>query len=97
MKNLLCFVIPYFGRFPDYFQIFLKSCELNKDYNWIIITDNELTNTPDNVKVIQISFEQLKNHVQSRFSFSISLDNPKKLCDYKPAYGYIFDQELKKL
>ncbi|HFI0095249.1 TPA: DUF6625 family protein [Streptococcus suis] len=38
MKNFNCtFVIPYFGSFPNYFPLFLKSCGYNRDYSWIIV------------------------------------------------------------
>ena len=41
-----------------------------------------------------MTFNQLKVLVQSKFDFPISLDSPYKLCDYKPAYGYIFESYL---
>ena len=69
MKKIL-FIIPYFGKFPNYFQLFLNSCEYNSEYNWVIITDNkEEYNYPKNVKIINKSFEELKEEIQ----FSIFL------------------------
>ena len=50
-----CFIIPYFGNFPNYFQQFLNSCKTNQDYDWLIITDNvENYNYPKNVKKIKM-------------------------------------------
>lgn len=97
MKNSICFIIPYFGDFPSYFDLFLESCKYNDGFDWIILTDNkECYNYPKNVKKIEITFEECKNFIQNRFKdFTISLDTPKKLCDYKPAYGYIFKDYLK--
>lgn len=90
-----CFVVPYFGKLPNYFSAFLKSCETNGDFDWIIITDDTYKyNYPNNVKVIYMSFDDMKQKVQLKFSFKVNLDNPKKLCDFKPAYGYIFEEEL---
>lgn len=95
MKNKVCFIVPYFGDFPSYFELFLKSCASNKEFKWLIITDNQKDyEYPENIRKIDLSFQDCKKIVQSKFDFSISLNNPKKLCDYKPAYGYIFDEYL---
>lgn len=87
-----CFIIPYFGKLPNYFQLFLKSCEYNPDFNWILFTDDYYKfNYPQNVKVVYTSFEKLRKRVAEKFDFPISLEKPYKLCDYKPAYGYLFE------
>lgn len=92
----IAFILPYFGEFPNYFKLYLKSCEFNKDYDWIIITDDKSKyNFPKNVKVIYETFEQLKKRISDKFDFDIKLDRPHKLCDFKPAYGYIFEDILK--
>lgn len=91
-----CFIIPYFGKFPNYFSLFLKSCEHNNEFEWIIFTDCDYKfYIPPNVKIIKFSFEELKIFVQSRFDFEIIINAPYKLCDYKPAYGYIFEEYIK--
>lgn len=90
-----CFIIPYFGKFPNYFQLFLNSCSYNTDYNWIIFTDNnKYYQYPPNVRIIKTDFISFKNHIQSFFDFNIVLDQPHKLCDYKPAYGYLFEKYI---
>ena len=91
-----CFVIPYFGKLPNYFPLFLKSCEYNPEYNWLLFTDDKTEyNYPSNFKCVYMEFSDLRNIVQSKFDFPICLDRPYKLCDYKPAYGYIFEDYLR--
>ena len=41
------------------------------------------------------NLEAIKQQVQKMFDFPIYLDHPYKLCDYKPAYGYIFPEYTK--
>lgn len=90
------FLIPYFGKFNNYFQLFLDSCEKNIEYDWIIFTDNnEKYRYPQNVKKINISFEEIKEKIQKTLGFDICLKTPYKLCDYKPAYGNIFKEYIK--
>lgn len=90
------FIIPYFGTMPNYFPLFLKSCAYNKEFEWIIFTDDKKPyNYPINVKKVDMSFEQLKEIVNKKFDFEVTLKRPYKLCDFKPAYGYIFEDYIK--
>lgn len=95
-EKLVGFIIPYFGKLPDYFPVFLRSCERNRQYDWLLFTDDRTDfHYPDNVKTTYLSFPELKQKIECCFSFPVSLPSPRKLCDFKPAYGYIFEEELK--
>ena len=95
MKRI-CFIIPYFGKFNNYFNIFLKSCETNASLcDWLIFTDDKTKyNYPDNVHVNYISWDDMKRFIQGKFDFEVSLNRPYKLCDFKVAYGYLFSEYL---
>ena len=95
--NKVIFVIPYFGKFNNYFQLFLNSCKNNDEYNWLLITDDKTKyDFPENVTVIYDEFENLKSKIQAKFKeIKISLNSPYKLCDFKPTYGYIFEEYVK--
>lgn len=93
----IALIVPYFGKFPSYFQLTLNSCAINSShYDWLFFTDDRTRyQHPNNVKFVYTSFENMKKIVQSKFDFRISLNRPYKLCDYKPAYGWIFAEYLK--
>ena len=94
MKKIV-FICPYFGAFPNYFNLTLKSIEYNKTIDWLIITDiKEKYDYPNNVKVINMTFTELQKKVQSHFDFDICLNRPFKMCDFRPAYGVIFKEYL---
>ncbi len=96
MNKKLCFIIPYFGRFPNYFPLFLKSCAANPDFNWLIFTDDETPyEYPPNVKRVLTTFAEIKKMFVSKFDFKIALDKPYKFCDFRPTYGYVFENYLK--
>lgn len=93
INKTINFIIPYFGRFPNYFQLFLNSCGYNPKFNWTIITDSrENYNFPSNVKVIEESFDETRQKIKDKFDFDIYLETPYKFCDLKPMYGYIFSE-----
>lgn len=93
--NKVAFIIPYFGKFNNYFSVFLKSCETNYNYDWLIFTDDDREfNFPQNVLVNYLTFEEMKNLITIKLNASISLEHPYKLCDFRPLYGYIFNEYL---
>lgn len=94
MKKI-AFICPYFGKLPSHFQLWLNSCWYNQDITWILFLDDKtLYNYPDNVQVYQWSWSEMIEHIQNRFDFKIMLKTPYKLCDFKPIYGYIFEEYL---
>ena len=40
MKSVVL-ILPYFGKFPDIFPLFLKTAEKNPNINFLIISDSE--------------------------------------------------------
>lgn len=95
MKTKIAFIIPYFGKFNNYFQLFLNSCATNKEVTWLLFTDNQDEyNFPENVIVNKISFQELKNQIQLKFDFPVELNYVYKLCDLRPMYGDIFTKYL---
>lgn len=95
MQARVAFVIFYFGRFPNYFPVFLRSCGHNPDYDWHIYTDNPKEGVwPENVICHRLTFSECQAWFQSKFEYPICLDTPKKLCDLKPLYGFILQEEL---
>lgn len=95
MKRL-CFIIPYFGYFSNYFPLFLKTCYPNKNFDWLIFTDDNTSyKYPTNVHKISMTFKECQRLVQSKFNCNVKLENPYKLCDLKPMYGYIFEEYIK--
>lgn len=90
-----CFLVPYFGKLPNYFNLFLKTCSYNQDYEWKIFTDdNVIRDLPKNVEIIKMTFDNFVSKARKKFNFEISLKEPYKLCDFKPAYGYILEEYI---
>lgn len=46
-------------------------------------------NKPSNVIIIQKTLNDIKIAASKKLGFNVSIDNPYKLCDFKPAYGFI--------
>lgn len=95
MKSI-AYVIPYFGKLPDNFPLWLVSCEKNPSIDWLLFTDDHTDyDYPENVKVTFMSFDDLREKIQRLYDFPISLETGWKICDYRVAFGEIFEEELK--
>ena len=91
-------VCCYFGKWPSHFQFWLDSCRYNRNITFFLVSDipTDEFRLPENVCVIRMSFPELHDLISTKFSeIKISLDRPYKLCDFKTAYGYIFDEYCK--
>ena len=95
MKIYRCLLImPYFGELKSYFSLFLKSCYYNSKINFLIFTDNTIIEKYKNVKIVKMSFFEYKKIFVDKIGHFVSLNSPYKLCDFKPTYGYVFEDYL---
>ena len=97
MKRI-AFVVPYYGKLPDFFRTWAYTAGYLKNQNidFFLVTDLLVPfELPSNIKVVEITFQELKQRIQTQFDFHISLETPYKLCDYKPAYGLLFSDLLR--
>lgn len=91
----IVYVVPYFGKFPDLFPVWLHSCKNNSSVDWLILTDDQRCfDYPKNVKVVYTSFDAVRERLQRLFDFQINLEKPYQLCDFKIAYGLAFADYL---
>ena len=92
----IALIVPYFGKMLNYFELWMRSCTANPNIDWILFTDDRRQfNYPGNITVKYENFVDFRNRFQSNFDFTISLNHPYKLCDFKPTYGYVLENELK--
>lgn len=91
------YIVPYFGKLPKGFELWLVGCKTNPSIDWILITNDKTQyDYPSNVKVHYCEFEEVKTRIQNHFDFEVSINTPWTLSFFKPAYGEIFRKELEK-
>ena len=88
-------IIPYFGKWPPWFNFFLKSCEPNKNFNWIFYTDCGVPKWyPENVTFIEITFNEYKKKVSESLNINFNPESAYKICDLRPAFGHIHKKDI---
>lgn len=96
MKNSICLILPYFGRFHSYFERWLRSVAFNDSISFLIFTNDRTPyEYPQNVHVEYCDFMEFAQRFQDYFDFEVSLKTPYKLCDFRPAYGTVLQEYLK--
>lgn len=93
--NKIALIICWFGILPQYFPAWVKSCEVNKKFDFLLFTDCMCNiELPSNIKVIPITFSEIKKRIQEAMQQNISLQEPYRICDFRPMFGLIFKQYL---
>jgi hypothetical protein len=89
-------IVPYFGLFPEYLPYFLLCCSYNPGIHWLIFTDQEKPlYCPENISYSYMSLEGFNKLATNKLGFPVEIDSAHKLCDFKPAYGLIFEDFIK--
>lgn len=101
-------LLPYYGQFPNYFQLYLDSLEINKDIlTVILISNNNLSNykVPDNLIQINLTVEDIKNRISNviykiygkHVSNKDIIPDLYKIVDFKIMYPLLFNDHIEKL
>ncbi|WP_132529813.1 DUF6625 family protein [Pedobacter psychrotolerans] len=95
-KPKIAIIICFFGDFPWYFPFFLHSCKFNPDIDFLIFTDNEYDfGSLPNLRAQKLSMNEIGDLASKKLGFKVNIDFPYKLCDFKPAYGFLFSDYIK--
>lgn len=88
----IALMVSWYGPYPWYFPYFVHTVSFSPTVDFIIVTDNteEIPNKPDNLKIVYHTMAELKENFSYKLGFSVNIDSPYKLCDFKPAYGFLF-------
>jgi len=92
--NSILLIIPYFGKWPLWFDAYLISISKNPTIHWLIVTDCEIPKEyPKNITFKPTQLQRLNKEVNNVVNANIPL-TPRKFCDLKPAYGDIFKENI---
>lgn len=94
MTSRLLLYTFHFGPLPEWFHLFLYSCELNPEVDFLLITDQDPGALPKNVRLLRQSFAQCLDNLQARLGIKVSWTTPYKLCDLKPALACLYPEYL---
>ena len=94
MKNKVAFIIPYFGKLPNFACFFFESTKHNFDFDFIFFTDIDTILETKNVFVNKMQFSEFKQLASKKMELDIHFTSAYKLCEFKPVYGKIFEDYI---
>lgn len=89
-------IIPYFGKWPEWIELYLYSCGKNPMVDFIFYTDCPLPKHQyKNTIFHQCTYNEYCNIISERLKINYNCKEPYKLTDLKPFIGFIHEYELK--
>jgi len=89
--NKIAILIPYFGKWPTWFEYFLFSCSHNTSVNWLFFTDCGIPSAGyENIRFFDFTLDDFNKIASQQTGIALNIKYPYKLCDLRPAYGEIF-------
>lgn len=95
MKNKICMIVCWFGKLPYYYDLWEKTCSNNPEVDFYIFTDQDYKSAYNNIKFIKMNLKEINKLFSESLRLNINIDMPYKLCDFKPAYGLLFNDYIK--
>lgn len=91
----LCVVVCYIGPWPNYFPLYLHSCAHNPTVDFLLLSDQAAPgHLPPNVRVEPMTLPAFNQLATAKLGLPVQVAEPFKLCDFKAAYGHIFEDYL---
>lgn len=96
-QNSLAIIVAYLGSLPWYYKYFIHTCKYNPTVDFFLLLDQPVDKSllPVNVKVIVKNFDEINALFSQGLNMPIKMEFAYKLCDYRPAFGVIFEDLLK--
>ena len=90
----VCIIGVYFGKLTSFFPLWLRSCACNPSVDFLLVTDQALSELPPNVHLLPMRLSEMKTLADETLGMETALTTPYKCCDFKPVYGVIFAKWL---
>jgi hypothetical protein len=96
MQIKIGIIVVYFGQWPDWINYFIRSCERNTEIDFIMFNDSQTSLSHyKNIRNVSLTLDEFNILASKKLGFKVRLNNPYKICDFKPAIGRIFEDYLK--
>lgn len=90
----IALIIPYFGKYPVWMPLFLETCRRNPNLTFFFYSDCEEIKGIDNIIFHSISWNDYCSFISEKLSAEFHPNRAYKLCDVRPFYGYLYEEEL---
>lgn len=94
--NKICLIVAWMGPFNDSFFLWMESVRKNPSIDFYVVTDQKETEgKPQNLIFVKRTLSEVKKIFEEKLGMKICLKQPYKLCDFKPIWWMLIEDELK--
>lgn len=93
--NRIAIIIPFFGTWPPWIELFFYSCTQNNEIDWLFFSDCEPPKSAQNIFFHQLSFDDYCLRASEKLKIKFRPTSAYKLCDLKVFYGALHRDQLK--
>jgi hypothetical protein len=88
-------IIDYFGKWPEWFPLFIESCRANPSVNWLFHTDCDVEELyAENVTFKKVNRQDQIKFISNKLRVNFNPSTDYKFCDLKPMVGYLYEMEI---
>ena len=91
----IAIISAYFGPLPNYVKYWMQSAALNGDIDFYIVNDHAPNKHPTNVHFISMNLSDFSMLASRKIGLQIQVKEAYKCCDFKCAFGLIFEDYLR--
>ena len=97
MNNEIGILTVFFGKCPNFINLFINSCKTQSNIDFIFFTDWDWENIdlPTNIIRYQTNLNEFNKLATIKTGINIDVKFGYKLCDMKPAWTHIYEDYLK--
>lgn len=90
MKNKIALYTFYFGKLPDWIDLYLHTLKKNPSIDFFIFTDSDIqTETSDNIFIKRVDYNDYLYEICEKLNVTLKVKSPVKLCDFRPFLGVL--------
>jgi hypothetical protein len=88
-------LIPYFGKWPEWIDLFFETARRNARIDFLIVTDCDAERfAAPNIHVRSTSFDEYVQRARSWLNIPFDPPDAYKLCDLRPIFGGLHEEEF---
>ncbi len=92
MNHSIAILIPYFGKWPEWIDLYFETLRRNTtiDFHFFTDCDTSLTGAP-NIIFHETTFRGYIQDAQEKLQVELNISNPYKICDLRPLFGTLHE------
>lgn len=97
-KNKVCFIVVWLGKLPEYMPIWIQTIEKNKNFDFLLFTDDPNVYSlkiSENLIIREVTLSSFITKAQEVLNTTVNIERAYRLCDFRPMFGLIFSEYLR--